>query len=182
MENEKKPVSSKFLSLILRHRPEIVGLQLDQQGWAFVEDLISKVQKHGKQLDLEILREIVDSNNKKRFSFNKDATKIRANQGHSVKVDLAYEPKVPPPILYHGTAGRNVSSILNTGILKQIRHHVHLSESLPSAMEVGGRHGKPVVFEVLAGKMFEEGIDFFRSDNGVWLTDEVPVKFLKQID
>lgn len=171
---------SKFLSLVLRHQPELIGIVLDENGWTDVNDLIVNANKHGVALSLEIVKHIVDTNAKKRFALNDSGTWIRANQGHSVEVDLGYKAETPPPILYHGTAMNVVDKILKEGLDKRARHHVHLSSNLDTAVKVGQRHGKPVVLEVLASEMVAEGHTFYLSDNGVWLTDNVPVKFLRR--
>ena len=169
----------KFLSLILRHDPGKTGLTLDHEGWADVEELINKFN-----IDRNTLEEIVQTNNKKRYSFNKTKTKIRANQGHSIKVDLGLKPVKPPHKLYHGTATRYVSLIQQNGLIKQSRQHVHLSTNLDTAKNVGQRHqrhqnGKKVpVFIVDAQTMQKDGYKFYLSDNGVWLTDHVPPKYL----
>ena len=170
---------SKFLSLVLRHKPEVIGIQLEENGWTDVQILLNKMQEAGKSIDLETLTAIVDADNKGRYSFNMDKTRIRANQGHSVEIDLGYQATTPPDILYHGTAKRFVESILKTGLEKRNRHHVHLTADRQTAVTVGKRHGKPVILEVLAKEMLESGYEFYVSDNGVWLTDHVPVKYLK---
>ncbi len=169
---------SKFLSLILRHKPEIIGLVLDAQGWADVDTLLEKLRAEGKGLSKEELGEVVEKNNKKRFSFNEDKTRIRASQGHSIKLDLGYEPVQPPEFLYHGTATRYVNSIRKQGLIKGSRHHVHLSEQLDTAKNVGSRHGVPVILTVKTQEMYEAGFRFFVSENGVWLTENVPVDYL----
>lgn len=179
MYKSQKTITSKFLSLVLRHRPELIGLNLDAQGWVDVEELIQKIRESGRSIDLPALERLVETNEKRRFSFNNDNTKIRANQGHSVKIDLGLNPEIPPQILYHGTGHRSVNSILQTGLHKGKRHHVHLSSNIPTAIEVGKRHGKPVVFEVCAGEMHKNGYKFFISENGVWLTEEVPARYLQ---
>jgi putative RNA 2'-phosphotransferase len=180
MQNEKDPVRiSKFLSLVLRHKPETIGLLLDEQGWAAVDELLQKMEGAGFHLDQAMLQQVVETNNKKRFAFNEDGTKIRASQGHSIAVDLGYAEKIPPAALYHGTAEKNVPAILRGGLKKQKRHHVHLSAEKQTAIQVGSRHGKPVVLEVAAGRMQEDGYRFFLSANGVWLTEEVPSRYLQ---
>jgi putative RNA 2'-phosphotransferase len=170
---------SKFLSLVLRHQPQTIGLQLNEQGWASVDDLLQKMQATGKPLDRETLQFIVDTNNKKRFAFNDDGTMIRASQGHSINVELGYTAVAPPPTLYHGTTERNIAAILQEGLKKQQRQHVHLSADGETALAVGQRHGKPVVLEVLAGEMYSKGYSFFQSANGAWLTDAVPPAYLR---
>ena len=168
---------SKFLSLVLRHRPEEIGLTLDPNGWADVNELLLKAK-----LDPLILEEIVATNEKKRFAFNEDRTKIRASQGHSIDVNLQYKPATPPSALYHGTALRFLDSIMKTGLEKRDRQHVHLSMDSETALNVGKRHGQPAVLLVNSGKMHEQGYKFYLSDNGVWLTDNIPVTFLSHID
>lgn len=177
-EKENKRIS-KFLSFVLRHHPELIGIELDENGWTEVSSLIEKSRQTEPKLDLEMLKYIVDSNAKKRFSFNESLNKIRANQGHSVKIDLGYTPQEPPEILYHGTGGKFVDLIRNSGLEKQSRHHVHLSQHKDTAVNVGQRHGKPFIFEVLSGQMHKDNYEFFLSDNNVWLTDHVPPKYLK---
>ena len=162
---------SKFLSLVLRHKPEKIGLELDQQDWAKTQELLDKIP----HLTLKLLQEVVETNNKKRFAFNEDGSKIRASQGHSIAVDLGYPPSEPPALLYHGTV---VTSIQEKGLLKRNRHHLHLSKDLDTATNVGQRHGKVVILTVDSGKMYRDGYNFFISENGVWLTDHVPVDYL----
>lgn len=167
---------SKKLSKILRHHPEIVGLMLDKNGWASVEELIHKFGT--PPLSIDILETVVAMNDKKRFAFNDDKTCIRANQGHSVTIDLALEAIEPPALLFHGTATKNLQSIKSQGLLKGSRHHVHLSIDESTAKKVGSRYGVPVILKVKAKEMHEAGFTFFMSENGVWLTDHVPVRFL----
>lgn len=177
--NEKQIIDiSRFLSLILRHKPETIGIKLDKNGWADVEELIEKVNKQKQNLDIDILKHIVDTNSKKRFIFSSDLKKIRANQGHSINVDLGLKIEVPPFILYHGTSDDNFDSIMKNGLEKRNRQHVHLSKDIDTAVNVGRRHGKVIVFEVSARKMHTDGFKFFLSENGVWLTDNVPSKYL----
>lgn len=170
---------SKFLSLVLRHRPDKIGLHLDPNGWAEVDELLLKMKLNGHPLDFQTLVEVVQNNNKQRFAFSEDNRLIRANQGHSVEVDLALVPQGPPPVLYHGTAEKNLASIQVQGLLKGNRHHVHLSSETTTAQKVGARHGLPVVLEVDAAGMHAAGYFFYRSENGVWLTDFVPPEFLR---
>lgn len=173
---------SKFLSLVLRHRPELIHLELDTHGWTNVSDLIKKMNNYGKHIDLATLKLVVENCNKQRFAFSPEGDKIRANQGHSIKVDLGYTPQIPPAILYHGTAKKYVDSIYSKGLNKRKRHHVHLSSDIATASKVGQRHGTLVIFKVLAIAMQEDGFDFFVADNGVWLTDHVPSQYLIKLD
>ncbi|HEY9049055.1 MAG TPA: RNA 2'-phosphotransferase [Ohtaekwangia sp.] len=179
MISEKESVKiSKFLSLILRHQPEAAGIVLDENGWTEVSILIQQVSAHGHSITKETLDYIVHTNSKKRFAYNEDQTKIRASQGHSVDVELNYTSQQPPAILYHGTAETSVESIFKTGLDKRERHHVHMSISTETALAVGSRYGKPVLLAIAAGQMFTDGHSFFVSDNDVWLTDHVPLKYL----
>ena len=173
---------SKFLSLVLRHQPEKIGIQLDQNGWTGVDELIEKANENGIQFDRETLNHIVATNTKKRFAFNETLDKIRASQGHSIEIELGYTNQKPPEILYHGTGEKPVQSIVDTGLEKRSRQHVHLSSDIETAIKVGQRHGKPFVFKVLAEQMYNDNFQFFISDNGVWLTDNVPTKYLKKSD
>lgn len=180
MLTEKENIKlSKFLSLVLRHQPELIGVVLEEQGWVSVRELRKKAAAYGKSISAEELVYVVENNSKKRFSFSEDKKKIRASQGHSINVDLGCEPQQPPEFLFHGTATHFVGSILKTGLEKQKRTHVHLSADRETGIKVGQRHGKPVVFEVAAGEMYAAGYLFFLSENGVWLTDVVPPGFLK---
>lgn len=165
---------SKFLSLVLRHQPESIGLVLDPQGWADVDDLITRANGAGLAITRELLLEVVGANDKQRFALSEDGCRIRANQGHSIGVELGLEPIEPPEILYHGTATRFLTSILEHGLLKGQRDHVHLSADEETAIRVGKRHGIAVVLRVHAGRMFREGKRFYVSANGVWLTEHVP--------
>ena len=169
---------SKYLALILRHKPEEAGISLDAHGWANVQELIEGVNKTYK-LSMEMLEEIVEADNKQRYSFNEDKTKIRANQGHSVNVDVELEEAAPPEYLWHGTAEKYVDSIKEAGLVKKSRLYVHLSSDYETAVLVGKRHGKPVVFCVKSGQMYTDGYKFFKSKNGVYLTDFVPVEYLE---
>lgn len=178
--NSKDTVSiSKFLSLILRHEPERVGLKLDSAGWVGVSELLDAVGRHGLALTLEELKDVVETNDKKRFAFSGDGKRIRASQGHSVEVDLQYEPTIPPEFLYHGTPERFVESIRRTGLNKGERHHVHLSLNPETAIKVGQRRGKPVVLTIASGDMHRAGHVFYRSANNVWLVECVPAEFIQ---
>lgn len=177
--NEKQVMTiSKFLSLVLRHQPGCINLTLDGQGWANVQELIQKCASKGHHFTFDDLKVVVDTNNKKRFKFNEDFTKIRASHGHSIEVDLGYTPQIPPEFLYHGTGKQSVESIMKTGLEKRNRQHVHLSKDRDTAIKVGQRHGTPFIFVVRAGDMNRAGFKFFLSDNGVWLTDNVPTEYL----
>ena len=170
---------SKFLSLILRHKPETIGIKLDEHGWADVNELIEGVQHSGKHFNLDILNRVVAENDKQRFSFNEDKTKIRANQGHTKKVDVELEEKVPPKILYHGTLKINSASINAKGLIKMKRLYVHLSGDIETAQKVADRrHGESIIYKINAESMNRDGYKFFQSVNGVWLTDHVPTKYL----
>lgn len=180
--NTQQVETSKFLSLILRHKPESIGLRLDEQGWAEIETLLNCANRAGKRLTYEMLIEAVETNDKQRFAISGDGQRIRANQGHSVQVDLALVPLEPPEILYHGTAVRFLESILREGLVPGKRHHVHLSADIQTARKVGQRHGKPAVLEISAGKMYGAGILFYQSENGVWLTDNVAPEYFRQLE
>jgi putative RNA 2'-phosphotransferase len=171
--------TSKFLSYVLRHAPEAVGLSLDSDGWVSIDALIAGAAKDGRVLDVDLLRAVVDSSDKKRFSISQDGLSIRAAQGHSTPtVKLDHVEKTPPAVLYHGTATRFMESIRAKGLIPGLRHHVHLSESRETAVSVGKRYGEPVVLEVKAQEMHSQGVKFYQADNGVWLTDSVPTEFL----
>ncbi len=174
--------TSKFISLILRHRPEAIGISLDEHGWADVQDLIDGINRSGgHSLDMEKLEEIVRTDEKQRYSFNEDHTLIRANQGHSIPVDVELEKKIPPDILWHGTGEKYVSSIDVQGLIPKGRLYVHLSSDMDTAKKVGSRHGKPVIYEIDCQKMTEDGYAFYFSANQIWLTKGVPVKYLKKL-
>lgn len=179
MDEKRKTKISKFLSLVLRHKPKEIGVTLEENGYVKVVDLLKACETNGNSLTLEELREVVETSDKKRFAFDETGAKIRANQGHSVEVALEFEKRTPPEILYHGTATRNIDAIKKSGLKKMQRHHVHLSADTETARKVGMRYGKPVIFKVDANKMLAEGYEFFVSANDVWLTHEVPVKFLE---
>ncbi len=169
---------SRFLSLVLRHQPETIGIALSADGWTNVDELIAAINRHGQALDFETLEQVVETNDKQRFAFSDDGEMIRANQGHSVEVNLGYQPTTPPEILYHGTVAKFLPSISANGINKGQRHHVHLSASLEVANIVGKRRGQPVILTVLAIEMHAAGHIFSISANGVWLTDLVPPQFI----
>jgi putative RNA 2'-phosphotransferase len=170
---------SKFLSLVLRHKPEEIGIQMDDNGWVSVDELIEKCNKHAMPLDFELLEEIVIDSDKQRFTFNDDYTKIRANQGHTVNVDLELEPKEPLEFLYHGTVQKFIEAIKKDGLQKMQRLHVHLSKDTDTAIKVGSRRGKPVILKIHALKMHKDGYTFYLSKNGVWLCNEVPTTYIE---
>jgi putative RNA 2'-phosphotransferase len=172
---------SKFLSLVLRHHPDKIGLKLDPAGWISVEELLEACRNHGFPMTKNELEGVVAGSDKQRFSFSDDRLQIRANQGHSINVDLGYQPTAPPEELYHGTVERFLRSILDSGLSKGKRHHVHLSADLETAQKVGARRGVPVILRVMSGRMHRDGYLFFRSENGVWLTDKVPPEYLEVI-
>jgi putative RNA 2'-phosphotransferase len=178
--NEKEITrTSKFLSLVLRHEPERVGLKLDDAGWTGVDDLLRAVNQHGTPLTLEELKHIVATSDKRRFAISDDAQRIRANQGHSIEVDLQYAPQTPPEVLYHGTAMRFLDLIRRDGLHRMERHDVHLSAETKLTLQVGGRHGKPVLLTIRAGDMHRAGHEFRISANGVWLVKHVPPQFIE---
>lgn len=170
--------TSKFLSLVLRHRPDLIGLTLDREGWASVDELIERASTHGTSITRSQLLEIVARNSKQRFALDAPGTRIRANQGHSIDVDLQLAPAIPPDRLFHGTAQRFVDSIRRDGIRAGTRQHVHLSDNQDTAKNVGSRHGKPCVLRIDATGMQRDGYVFYQSQNGVWLTDYVPSNYL----
>lgn len=174
--------TSKLLSFVLRHDPGSLGLALDEKGYLPVADLLHqlKIKKHST-VTLEDLKQVVEQDNKKRYAFNEDGTRIRASQGHSVEVNLGYTPKDPPDFLYHGTATRFTESIRTQGLLKQSRNHVHMVLDAATATTVGARHGSPHIFKVDTKQMALEGFKFFLSDNDVWLTEHVPARFLSDV-
>ena len=178
--NDKETVrTSKFLSLILRHEPERVGLELGDAGWVGVDELLKAVNSHGVSLTLDDLKHIVATSDKKRFAFSEEGLRIRASQGHSVEVDLQYPPQTPPELLYHGTATRFLHAIRQHGLQKMQRHDVHLSAETRVTLQVGGRHGKPMLLTIRAGDMHRAGFVFRCSANGVWLVDHVPPQFIE---
>lgn len=169
---------SKFLSLVLRHKPETINLQLDEAGWVSVEAILEACRKYNFDLSYDELHEVVETNDKKRFAFSDDGKRIRASQGHSIDVELGYTPKEPPEKLFHGTATRFLDSIKEKGLIKGERHHVHLSQDFETAVKVGSRRGKSVVLEIDSKRMHIAGIEFFISENGVWLTETVPTDYI----
>jgi putative RNA 2'-phosphotransferase len=177
--SDKLTSKSKFLSLVLRHKPEEIGITLDEAGWVSVDVLLAALRRKGKPMTLAELREVVRTNDKQRFGFSDDGLRIRANQGHSVEVDLDHAPATPPETLFHGTAERNVASIRQTGLRKSQRHHVHLSENRQTAEAVGRRYGKLVLLTIRSAEMSRAGFTFYRTPNNVWLVDAVPAEFIE---
>ena len=174
--------TSKFISLILRHKPGTIGISLDEHGWADVQELIAGINASGNhQLDMDLLEEIVRTDEKQRYSFNEDHTLIRANQGHSIPVDVELEEMIPPAILYHGTGEKYVASIDREGLIPKSRLYVHLSSDEETARKVGSRHGKPVIYTVDCAAMTADGYQFFLSANHVWLTNAVPAGYLTKL-
>ncbi|CAJ6268647.1 RNA 2'-phosphotransferase [Burkholderia pseudomallei] len=171
--------ASKFLSYVLRHRPDSIGVTLDAQGWADVSELLTKAAAAGMALTLDELKQVVAENDKKRFVLNDDATRIRAAQGHSVDVDLQLPVKAPPPVLYHGTVGKSMADIRKQGLMPMNRHDVHLSPDRETATRVATRRGKPVILVIETYPLLRDGYQFRVSDNGVWLVPEVPAKYIK---
>jgi len=170
---------SKFLSFVLRHRPQAIGIRLDSQGWVEIDTLLEQCRAHGRgDISRPMLDEAVATNSKRRFAVSEDGLRIRASQGHSVEVELGYEPAIPPEVLYHGTVAEAVGSIRARGLDRMRRHHVHLSPDTATAQAVGARRGKPVVLPVQAGRMHQDGHSFYLSANGVWLTEAVPPGYI----
>jgi putative RNA 2'-phosphotransferase len=178
MNAEQRKKISRRLSYVLRHQPESIGIDLAEGGWVDVQTLLGALGREGKSLTLASLQEVVATNDKQRFEFSDDGARIRARQGHSIDVDLGYEPAEPPDLLYHGTAQHSLDSILKTGLNKGQRHHVHLSINKQTMIQVGQRHGQPVLLTIRAAEMYADGHEFFVTGNQVWLTDNVPPQYL----
>ena len=179
MRNNK---TSKFIALILRHKPETIGITLDEHGWANVQELVDGINATGKHhLNMELLEEIVRLDEKQRYSFNEDRSLIRANQGHSIPVDVDLRETLPPKVLYHGTGEKYVPSIDEQGLIPKSRLYVHMSADKETAKTVGSRHGRPVIYEIDCKSMSEDGYRFYLSENHVWLTKAVPAKYLKKL-
>lgn len=180
--DRRKKNTSKFISLILRHKPETIGISLDEHGWADVQELIDGVNRSGGHfLDIDLLEEIVRSDEKQRYSFNEEHTLIRANQGHSIPVDVELAEKTPPDILWHGTGEKYVPSIDQQGLIPKSRLYVHLSSDIETAKKVGSRHGRPVIYEVDCRSMSAAGYPFYLSANKIWLTKKVPAEYLRKL-
>lgn len=182
MNERKKTKISKFLALVLRYKPEQLGLSLDDAGWVDVDELLRACVVHGRPISRGELEFVVETNSKRRFAFSPDGRRIRASQGHSIEVELGYEPAEPPDTLYHGTVAGVLPKIREHGLLKMQRHHVHLSVDRGTAQAVGSRRGQPVLLEIDARAMREAGHDFFCTPNGVWLTDTVPSGFIRGLN
>jgi len=178
MDERERTQRSKFLSLILRHQPELVGITLDAQGWVDVEVLLAACARQRRRFTRAELDELVATSPKRRFAYSDDGRRIRASQGHSVDVELGYTPSTPPDVLYHGTVALALPAIREGGLLKMSRHHVHLSADRATAENVGGRRGAPIILRVDAAAMHAAGHAFCKSANGVWLTDHVPPAFI----
>ncbi len=174
-KNSKK--ISKYFSYILRHKPESIGLVLNESGWAEIQDLIRKTGNF--ELNREIVELVVETDEKQRFCISNDGLYIRANQGHSIEIDLELQSLEPPETLLHGTAERFLDAIYKEGLKKMNRHHVHLSISETVAKSVGARYGKPVLLSISAQKMYEDGYLFYKSANNVWLVDSVPLEYIQ---
>ena len=172
---------SVFISLVLRHKPDAAGITLDEHGWANVDELINGINNTGRKIDMTMLEEIVKTDNKQRYSFNEDKTLIRANQGHSIPVDVELKEQEPPELLYHGTADRFVKSIMTEGLKPMSRLYVHFSKDIETAKKVGKRHGNPVVLKIHSEQMKRDGVKFYLSENGVWLTKKVDVEYLEKL-
>ena len=181
MGQEKIKKVSKSLSYVLRHRPDTIGLMLGENGWVAVDALLRAFEEHDTFYSRELIERVVAESDKQRFELSADGKQIRARQGHSVEIDLGYEPAVPPDVLYHGTATRNLESIFDSGINKGNRHHVHMSTNKQTMLAVGMRHGKPALLAIDAKRMHEQGYTFYVTGNNVWLTEHVPAEFIEQI-
>lgn len=173
---------SVFISLVLRHKPEAAHVVLDEHGWANVKELLAGINGAGRKIDMDILEEIVATDSKQRYSFNQDKTLIRANQGHSIPVDVELKEQEPPEFLYHGTTVRFLGSIKVEGLKPMSRLYVHLSKDVETALKVGKRHGDPVILKIYSGRMYRDGCKFYLSENGVWLTERVDVKYFEVDD
>lgn len=178
LKEMKMEQKSKFLSLVLRHKPEMIDITLDANGWVLVDHLLEQTAKHGEPLSRDELDAIVAQSDKKRFTLTRDGTRIRAAQGHSVAVNLALEPVEPPELLFHGTATKALAAIRDQGLKPGLRQQVHLSQDEKTAEKVGQRHGEPHVLRISAKRMHVAGFMFYQADNGVWLTDHVPTDYL----
>ena len=172
---------SVFISLVLRHKPDAAHITLDEHGWANVEELLDGINNTGRKIDMEILEEIVATDNKQRYSINQNKTMIRANQGHSIPVDVELKEQEPPEFLYHGTATGFLDSIINEGLKPMSRLYVNLSKDTETALKVGKRHGDSIILKIYSRDMYKDGCKFYLSENGVWLTKKVDVKYFEAI-
>lgn len=179
MNEKTRTALSKFLALVLRHQPELIGIALDRNGWAGVDELVEKCRAHGREITRETLVEVVVTSPKRRFALSDDGLRVRANQGHSIEIELGYEPAQPPELLFHGTSISSLHSIRLHGLKRMRRHHVHLSPDAETATAVGIRHGKPVALRIAAGTMHRDGHSFYLSANGVWLTEHVSPEYIE---
>lgn len=179
MNKQRATAVSKFLSLVLRHQPETVGITLDSAGWVGVQELLDALRKNSFPVSEAELQEVVASSDKQRFGFSGDGLFIRANQGHSVEVELGYQPIAPPEVLFHGTVEQFLPSIRDVGLIKGQRHHVHLSLDETTAYQVGQRRGRPVILKIRSAQMHTDGHVFYVTSNGVWLTEQVPVRYIQ---
>jgi len=182
IEKNRATNISKYLSLVLRHKPDAAGVTLDAEGWVDVEDLLAGAARHGRSFTRAELEEVVQTSDKQRFALSPDAQRIRANQGHSVSVELGLESEMPPEVLYHGTVERFLESIMTMGLEKGSRQHVHLSLDVETANRVGSRRGEPVILQIAAASMHADGFRFFCSANGVWLTERVPPQYISLLN
>jgi putative RNA 2'-phosphotransferase len=185
---------SRLLSKVLRHEPDLVGVRLDDQGWVGVQELIAGIRRAARapnavkrlrtlpEVTVEAIQTVVAANSKQRFAFSADGLRIRAVQGHSVEVELGYVPRLPPQVLFHGTAATNWASIAAQGLHRGQRHAVHLSGDVATAKAVGSRHGRAIVLQVAAAQMHAAGYAFTQADNGTWLVSDVPAKYLRRLD
>jgi putative RNA 2'-phosphotransferase len=173
-----RTADSRFLTFVLRHRPDAIGIQLDRAGWTAVDLLLARCRAHGRPLSRQRLHEIVATSPKRRFMLSDDGARIRASQGHSVAVDLGYEPVPPPEFLFHGTVASKLKAIQTSGLRRMSRHHIHLSADDETAQAVGGRRGRPLILVIASGRMHRDGHVFYLSANNVWLTDEVPPAYI----
>ena len=180
MNSKQNTYLSKFLSLVLRHQPQTIGITLDSAGWVGIDELLERCNAHGTRISLAELHDVVATSEKKRFALSDDGKRIRASQGHSVAVELGYAPTEPPEVLYHGTVSQFLASIYKNGLTKGKRHDVHLSESTGTAQTVGARRGKPIILRIRSGQMHRDGLAFRLSENHVWLTDHVPPQYIER--
>lgn len=182
VSDKNRTRNSKFLSLVLRHKPETIGVQLDENGWIAIATLLNALQQQGKRISHQELLEICAACDKQRFKISDDGLRIRANQGHTVKIDLGLTPKSPPSVLYHGTASRFIGNIFRQGLHPGSRQHVHLTEDLYTAKKVGARHGIPAILKIDSAALLEAGQVFYQSENKVWLTAVIAPRYLSKID